>query len=89
MERTGTGNHPLVFEVSGVKPRVSTDVHSLDMQEWVQLTQEKPRTLFPQYFRMLHGEAQEMAVSYGAVEDPAPGKRRVQTQRGLSQSCPM
>lgn len=37
-------NHPPMFVMSGVKPQVSADVHSLEVQWFVLLTQVKPRS---------------------------------------------
>ena len=44
MEWTSVSNRPLVFVMSRVKPGVSTDVHSLDVQQRVQLTPDRPRS---------------------------------------------
>lgn len=41
---SSVSNHPLMFVTSGAKPRVSADVHSLEVQWFVLLTQEKPRS---------------------------------------------
>lgn len=41
-QMSSISNHPLVFLMSGVKPQVSADVHSLEVQWFVLLTQVKP-----------------------------------------------